>query len=78
MGNYYNFVKNYGKIAAPLTTLLKKNAFSLTHISNHSFQALKNTMFTTPIMALPDFKKTFVLECDTSGKGIGVVLNEDD
>jgi hypothetical protein len=47
MGYYHKFVHNYGKIAAPLTTLLKKNAFSWTPTTNHSFQDLKEAMCTT-------------------------------
>jgi hypothetical protein len=58
---YHKFVKNYGKIAAPA----------------QAFQTLKMTMCTTPILALPDLTKTFVLECDASGKGIGVVLMQE-
>jgi hypothetical protein len=74
IGYYRKFVKNYRKIATPLMAPLKKNSFTWTPAAAQAFQTLKTTMCTTPVLALPDFTKTFVLECDTSGKGIDVVL----
>jgi hypothetical protein len=76
-GYYRKFVQNYGKIAAPLTSLLKNNAFTWTSATDHAFQALKDSMCSTPVLTLPNFTKTFVLECDASGKGIGVVLMQE-
>jgi hypothetical protein len=73
-GYYRKFVKNYGKIVAPLTTLLKNNSFTWTPIAAQAFQTLKMAMCTTPVLVLPNFTKTFFLECDASGKGIGDVL----
>ena len=71
---YRNFVQNYGNIATPLTALLKNNSFTWTPTTDLAFQALKATMCTTQILALPNFTKTFVLERDASERGIGAVL----
>jgi hypothetical protein len=68
---YHKFVKNYGQIVTPLTTLLKKEAFSWTQEATKSFEKLKEVMCTTLILATPDFTKTFIVECDASGHGIG-------
>jgi hypothetical protein len=76
-GYYCKFVKNYGKIAAPLTALLRKNSFTWTLATAQAFQTLKTTMCTTMVLALPDFTKTFVLQCDASGKGIDAILMQE-
>jgi hypothetical protein len=76
-GYYRKFVHNYGKIAAPLTALLKNNAFTWNPVVDQYFHALKEAMCMNHVLALPDFINTFVLECDAFGKGIGVVLMQD-
>jgi hypothetical protein len=39
-----------------------------------AFDALKSMLTHAPLLQLPDFEKTFELECDTSEIGIGGVL----
>jgi hypothetical protein len=77
IGYYHKFVKNYGNIVAPLTALLKNISFTWTPVVAQYFQTLKTTMCTTLVLALPDFTKTFVLECDASRKGINGVLMQE-
>jgi hypothetical protein len=76
-GYYRKFIKKYGKIAAPLTTLLKKNSFTWTPAASQDFQNLKMAMCTTPVLDLPNFTNTFVLDCDASRKGINTILMQD-
>jgi hypothetical protein len=76
-GYYRKFVKNYVKIVPPFTALLKNNSFTWTQTTAQDFETLNMAMCTTPVLALPDFTKNFVLECEASGKGIGVVLMQE-
>lgn len=65
-------------IARPLTNLLKKGViFVWTHIHDIAFKALKQSLTTTPVLALPNFSKPFVIETNASNMGIGAVLLQD-
>ena len=67
-GFYYHFVKDFSTIAAPLHALSKKNApFVWGPWQSTAFDELKSLLTHAPILALPNFDKTFEVHCDASG-----------
>lgn len=54
--------------------MLKKDAFKWDSRAEAAFDELKHAMTDAPILSLLDFSKTFIVECDASGIGIGAVL----
>ncbi|XP_061361231.1 uncharacterized protein LOC133305112 [Gastrolobium bilobum] len=73
-GYYRRFIRQYAKIAAPLTDLLTKGKFTWTTAAAEAFDCLKKKLVEAPILVLPNFNIPFVLETDASGTGIGAVL----
>ncbi|KAM0841708.1 hypothetical protein ACQ4PT_058840 [Festuca glaucescens] len=74
-GFYRRFVKDFGSIAAPLNELTKKDVpFVWGDTQQEAFMILKDKLTHAPLLQLLDFNKTFELECDASGIGLGGVL----
>lgn len=73
-GYYRKFIRNFATITASLTDLLKKDAYEWDEMACIAFNNLKIALTQVLVLALPDFKIPFVVECDASGVGLGAVL----
>ncbi|WVZ89427.1 hypothetical protein U9M48_035838 [Paspalum notatum var. saurae] len=77
-GYYRRFIKDFSKIAKPMTSLTKKNAkFVWGPKCEDGFRELKKLLTTAPVLAQPDVTKPFDVYCDASGQGLGCVLMQE-
>lgn len=77
-GYYRKFIRHYGIISKPLTVILKKGqVFAWTSKTETAFNTLKQALISAPVLALPDFSKTFIIKTDPCDVGIGAVLMQE-
>ena len=76
-GYYRRFVRSYGMLAKPLTDMTKKNSFVWNDTSLAAFHKLKQALTRVPVLQLPNFYQTFLVECDASSTGIGAILQQE-
>ena len=78
LGNYYHrFIKDFATIAKPLHRLTEEDReFLWMESCEEAFRKLKGKLIFAPILAFPDFTKSFVLDTDASNEGIGAVLSQ--
>ena len=78
-GYYRKFIKDYAKVAKPLTHYLKKekkiNLSDPAYIN--AFEELKTLLTTHPILKYPDFNKPFKINTDASKYALGAVLTQE-
>ena len=73
VGYYRKFIPQFSKIAAPLHTLLKKDAKYVWEESQEiAFLTLKQKLISQPILQYPEF----ILTTDASNNGAGAVLSQ--
>ncbi|XLR22070.1 hypothetical protein S83_049970, partial [Arachis hypogaea] len=76
-GFYRRFIKDFSKIAKPLSNLLAADTpFVFDTQCLQAFETLKAKLVTAPVISAPDWTLPFELMCDASDHAIGAVLGQ--
>ncbi|KAK8931451.1 hypothetical protein KSP39_PZI016502 [Platanthera zijinensis] len=74
-GYYRRFIRDFSKIALPLTSLTRKGkGLDWTVECELAFENLKSRLMTAPVLSLPSGPDGFQIYSDASGQGLGCVL----
>lgn len=83
MSYYRRFVKDFARIAKPLTNLLRgennissSRKIDLNETETNCFEKMKSLLSSTDILAYPDHSKPYILTTDASDFAIGAVLSQ--
>ncbi|CAA7048893.1 unnamed protein product [Microthlaspi erraticum] len=76
-GFYRRFIKDFSKIARPLTRLLcKETDFEFDEECHKSWTLLKDALVSAPIVQAPNWDHPFEIMCDASDYAVGAVLGQ--
>ncbi|KAL0702271.1 hypothetical protein Bca4012_058393 [Brassica carinata] len=76
-GFYRRFIKDFSKIARPLTRLLcKEEIFLFGQECLEAFKKLKSELVSAPIVQPPNWDLPFEIMCDASDYAVGAVLGQ--
>ncbi|KAA0040925.1 putative retrotransposon polyprotein [Cucumis melo var. makuwa] len=74
---YRRSIKDFSSIASPLTELVKKHVkFEWKEKQENAFNELKEKLIKAPCLALPNFDKSFEIECEASGIDVNKVCKQ--
>ena len=77
VGYYRKFIKNFAKIAKPLTMLTRMDIkFEWKETHQNAFMKLKEAIIQAPILRYPDMTKPYTVYTDTSDNACGAQLSE--
>ncbi|KAL7292657.1 hypothetical protein TKK_0013783 [Trichogramma kaykai] len=77
LGWYTRFIPNDAEMKLPLLKIMKKNAeWIWTDEQQRASEALKKALTEAPVLARPDFKRPFIVQCHASAFAIGGVLSQ--
>ena len=83
VGHYRRFIKGFARIAQPLNEHLagegacrKVEQVSSSEEALKAFKMLKQACMNSPVLALTDYSKEFLLETDASKEGLGAVFSQ--
>ncbi|GKB48205.1 putative reverse transcriptase domain-containing protein [Tanacetum coccineum] len=76
---FLRFIEGFSKITKPMTKLTqKKVVIEWGDKQEAAFQTLKHKLCSAPILTLPQGAENFIVYCDASHKGLGVVLMQNE
>ena len=75
VGYYQRFIKDFSRIVAPLTKLIRKDMkFVWSDKCKKGFLEIKHLLTNAPMLVVPDGNQGLVVYTDTCGTGLGSVL----